>query len=342
MVSFWPWRGEDTSPASFEKALSSLSTKISKASSNLETLRQRSRRVNVLIYVVRLALTTYYDYRTSAVQAHLDDLERQRNKTIEKLKDATKYNSTQDLLKKYGGTPTPKEKPKKAESSGKPEQGRAQPQQGGRTNMAPPPTANIPHRIETSSPQVKHPQQQISSSPSASPQDARRPSSPNSPGADFAPNAFSAPAQYAQTIEGPKWYDRFMDALLGEDETLPSKRFALICSNCRLVNGQAPPGVSRLEDVGKWRCSGCGTMNGEEDEVRKLVKSIQQEPKAVHAKEIQHEERTEESKVQEAGTESSESDVTQYSTEEEKPPAVKETPRRRSTRPKKGMKSYDE
>ena len=49
-----------------------------------------------------------------------------------------------------------------------------------------------------------------------------------------------------------------MDVLLGEDETLPRARLALICSNCRLVNGQAPPGVKRLEDVGKWRCGGCG------------------------------------------------------------------------------------
>ena len=63
MVSFWPWKvsilneptylakvmkGDDTSPASFEKALSNQSAKITKASAKLETLRQRSRRFNVL------------------------------------------------------------------------------------------------------------------------------------------------------------------------------------------------------------------------------------------------------------------------------------------------------
>ena len=49
-------------------------------------------------------------------------------------------------------------------------------------------------------------------------------------------------------------------------------RFALICQKCRLVNGQAPPGARTLEDVGKWRCQGCGSMNGMENEAEKLVK----------------------------------------------------------------------
>jgi hypothetical protein len=66
MVSLWPWKvicshhlsqintkghslqGEDVSPASFEKTLSALSTKISKSQLQLETLRQRSRRIAAL------------------------------------------------------------------------------------------------------------------------------------------------------------------------------------------------------------------------------------------------------------------------------------------------------
>ena len=41
-------QGDDDSPASFEKALSSLSTKITKTTTKLETFRQRSRRYNIL------------------------------------------------------------------------------------------------------------------------------------------------------------------------------------------------------------------------------------------------------------------------------------------------------
>lgn len=74
-----------------------------------------------------------------------------------------------------------------------------------------------------------------------------------------------------------------MDVLLGEDETLPKNRLALICKHCRLVNGQAPPGIKDLEEVGKWKCGGCGGWNGEENEARKIVKEMQEEKKADEA-----------------------------------------------------------
>jgi hypothetical protein len=97
--------------------------------------------------------------------------------------------------------------------------------------------------------------------------------------AEFAPNAFSAPPQYAQNAEfnpGGNWYDRILDLLLGEDETAPKNRVALICQNCRLVNGQAPPGTKSLAALGKWRCFGCGTLNGEEDEAVKVVQEMKE------------------------------------------------------------------
>jgi hypothetical protein len=49
---------------------------------------------------------------------------------------------------------------------------------------------------------------------------------------------------------------------------------ALICQNCRLVNGQAPPGTKTLADLGRWRCFGCGSWNGEEDEAVKVVQEM--------------------------------------------------------------------
>ena len=104
----------------------------------------------------------------------------------------------------------------------------------------------------------------------------QKPSSILEPSADFAPNAFSSAPQYAPSRQSTQWYDRFLDVLLGEDETLPRNRLALICHDCRLVNGQAPPGVQRLEDVGKWKCAGCGHMNGEEKEEIKLLKKIKE------------------------------------------------------------------
>lgn len=68
-----------------------------------------------------------------------------------------------------------------------------------------------------------------------------------------------------------------MDLILGEDETLPRNRLALICHQCRLVNGQAPPGVQTLEAVGTWRCSGCNAVNGVENEGAELLKEIKKQ-----------------------------------------------------------------
>ena len=182
--------------------------------------------------------------------------------------------------------------------------------------------------------------------------------------AEFAPNAFPTAPQYAPADDGPRWYDKFMDLLLGEDETLPGKRMALICSNCRLVNGQAPPGMQRLEDIGKWRCMGCGTMNGEDnDEVKKIVASIRQE-KSKDAKKVQHKQTTGDGGSETEAAQAKpatprpleveeDSDVTQYSTDDNEPNEDEgqrmkdpieiskkktdsvDTPKRRSTRNKK-------
>ena len=220
------------------------------------------------VYLVRLSLTTYYEYRISNIQSHLFELQKQRDSAIEKLKAATRYNDTQDLLKKYGGTPTPQTKP------AAPSERKTSPKQGGapkerRTTHVPPPTANIPGRngpatitntFQRSAPRIRSPSGQgayTASGAIPTPQDLV---SPQQVSAEFAPNAFSAAPQYSQPNERPRWYDRITDVLLGEDETSPRARLALICDNCRLVNGQAPPGVRRLEDVGKWRCGGCGDM----------------------------------------------------------------------------------
>jgi hypothetical protein len=188
----------------------------------------------------------------------------ERSKTIDKLKAATKYDSTQELLEKYGGaTPAPKLKKAKV------------------------PTANIPRpgpdRV-TRTPNVSTPE----SGPLFVPTNpnSQSPVSTSMDSAEFAPNAFSGPVQYAggstENIMSGHWYDRVLDLLMGEDETSARNRMVLICQNCRLVNGQAPPGIRSATELGKWRCIGCGGWNGEEDEAMKVVQEmkekIQQQP----------------------------------------------------------------
>ena len=115
-----------------------------------------------------------------------------------------------------------------------------------------------------------------------------------------------------------------MDVLLGEDETLPKNRIVLICKQCRLVNGQAPPGVKQLEDVGTWRCSGCGVVNGDESDATKLVADIKRkvasERGATPIKALETpmspSDEGDEKVVLVSREEDLESDVTQYSDEE--------------------------
>ena len=326
MVSFWPFKGDDNSAASFEKTLSQLSTKINKSSARNEWFRQSQRRLKILwtlyssfayilvaliltlvtgweswgaveytavaggpvvIYGVRTGLDAYFNYRLSNTQNSLNELYKQRDVTIEKLKAATKYNSTQQLLDKYGGTQKqqPSPQPANKRKSAGPQSNQSTPQ-GMRTGFAPPPTANIPGR----SPQIQPPLSPDSTSVSppglvgaparASPPNVSPQSRVLEPSEDFAPNAFDAPmrpppppsTQYA--ADGPRWYDRILDAVLGEDETQARNRIALICQNCRLVNGQAPPGVRTLEELGRWRCSSCQTWNGVESEEKKILSEI--------------------------------------------------------------------
>ncbi|KAF2009771.1 hypothetical protein BU24DRAFT_357739 [Aaosphaeria arxii CBS 175.79] len=333
MVTFWPWKSAEDA-ASFEKTLSTLSEKITRTATRNDALRQRSRRVRVMwtlyagfayilaalllllvtgwrswgatevsimsggpviIYTVRTAFTTYYDYRISKTESYLESLQSERDATIERLKAATKYNSTQQLLEKYGSPP--KSKDVASPSDKKTSQGPQHPPlpQGPRTNMAPPPTANIQHPPGQQQFIPQRPESAGSSSPGPSPVQALP--SRELPGADFAPNAFGADTtkQYsssaASTFMQPHWYDRILDALLGEDETQPKNRLAMICSECRLVNGQAPPGTRTLEDIGRWRCGGCGAWNGKEkvkvDAVANLVQDWEAE-RQIRAKELGH------------------------------------------------------
>ncbi|KAF2133121.1 hypothetical protein P153DRAFT_363344 [Dothidotthia symphoricarpi CBS 119687] len=306
----WFWKN-GTDAAAFERTLSTLSAKISRATTRNDKMRQLSRRARVMwtlyagfayilaamlltlvtgwqnwgvtegsvvaggpvvIYLIRYALTSYFDYRIRNTDVYLKKLNKERDATIDKLKEATKYNSTQQLLEKYGASPKKEPSPGPGRRKSQGPQKPGQPQ-GPRTGFAPPPTANIQR-----SPQ--QPQQQQPSTPQRPPPAVASPQAPPSiqvqappeaPGAEFAPNAFGAPditKQYSSaspsTLTQTHWYDRILDALLGEDETQAKNRMALICSECRLVNGQAPPGTRSIEDVGRWRCGGCRAWNGKE------------------------------------------------------------------------------
>lgn len=239
------------------------------------------------IYLTRTTVTAFFNYRIDSLSARLKEQQTERAKTIQKLKDATKYDSTLELLEKYGGGEG-KGKNKKqgaGDEDKKPRQGARHNETGtagGRTNIPPPPTANIQRRDGpfpgqgTPPPGFQHGQHQ-----------QHRPQQPPSglePTEEFAPNAYSHPppppaqSQHFAQADGAAgsshWYDRIMDLLLGEDETASKNRIALICQRCRLVNGQAPPGTKALSELGTWKCMGCGATNGEMDEGKRILQEV--------------------------------------------------------------------
>jgi endoplasmic reticulum junction formation protein lunapark len=235
------------------------------------------------LYGVRRLLLVFYNYRISNSQEHLDGLYREKDATIEKLKQATKYDSTQQLLDKYGAGRSPTSKTESTKQNGAADAENHRRSSADRVFISPPPTANIQrhHSAARSSgatlmqedstevvPDVAH--------SSASALDGPPRSGPETT-AEFAPNAFDQSVQYIPpNAREPRWFDRLLDSvtniIMGEDETLASQRLALICSHCRLINGLAPPGVRTLEEVGKWRCRECHGWNGEEFDSEKITK----------------------------------------------------------------------
>ncbi|RYP08326.1 hypothetical protein DL764_001972 [Monosporascus ibericus] len=320
MVSLWPWKGDDSSPASFERILSTLSKKITDTQAQLDRVRSNSRRVKViwtlylsfaylvyaivltlvvgwqnlgpwewtgmaggpvLIYVVRTVTTTYFNYRIDTLESRMKEHQSERANTIQKLKDATKYDSTLELLEKYGGEKRPRTKrqptgddeavdqEKKGANNKGSQSLRLRPHPS-RTSILPPPTANIPRPSTAPGTPQCHEHQ---GRPYPSPPPLQQPT------AEFAPNAgpfpsSSYPQQYDTQPGPPRWYDRILDLMLGEDETLPKNRIVLICNSCRLVNGQAPPGTKSLAELGTWKCMSCGAMNGEMDEGKKIMREV--------------------------------------------------------------------
>lgn len=312
-----------SSQASFEKTLSTLSKKITATQAQLDKTRSTARRMKVLwtlyltfaylvyaivlflvvgfknlgplewsgmaggpvlIYVARTLLAAFFNFRIDTLSGRLKDQQAERAKTIQKLKDATKYDSTLELLEKYGGTENkPSKKGKKGEgedeSPSEQELGKGRGKRiPNRTNIPPPPTANI-RRPDTEQPSPRPGTPRTGPYP-PQPPPAHPPTLETS--AEFAPNAFgpdgipSPAAAYREGMGGGEthWYDRILDLLLGEDETAARNRIALVCARCRLVNGQAPPGTRDLSEVGTWRCMACGAENGEPDEGRRIVEEV--------------------------------------------------------------------
>ncbi|KAK6347806.1 hypothetical protein TWF718_005631 [Orbilia javanica] len=254
-----------------------------------------------VVYVIRQSIKRYYEWRVHNVDASLETYREQQKETIEKLKAVTKYDSTQALLDKYTKTATTTgaelNPPPVLQGNG-PNQARP-----GQQPNTPPGTLRKRHGSA-------HKGNTASPSPNRLQAERRHDDRPGTPllneippheilPHEFPPQEGFPPAIFPPHMVGgvppvmenipmgqfmppppeeprqPQWYDRFLDVLLGEDEMSAKNRYALICSNCRQVNGLAPPGTTNIEDV-RYICGRCGAENGK-PEVKELIGKLAEE-----------------------------------------------------------------
>ncbi|KAK6341671.1 hypothetical protein TWF696_008739 [Orbilia brochopaga] len=245
-----------------------------------------------VFYLVRRIIKNYYEWRVSNVETSLEALREQQKETIEKLKAVTKYDSTQALLDKYTKTATTTGAQPSPNQPGKNE-----PKQPGSGSQPNTPPASLRKRQNLSAKTAgiasqPSPNQQKPDAPPAPPlaqlphlppQQGLPPNVPPPPphmmagmppGTGLPPMSHIAPPVPEEPRQ-PQWYDRFLDVLLGEDEMSAKNRYALICSNCRQVNGLAPPGTTNVEDI-RYICGRCGAENGK-PAVSELIGKVAEE-----------------------------------------------------------------
>ncbi|KAF3939647.1 hypothetical protein ABW19_dt0204094 [Dactylella cylindrospora] len=225
-----------------------------------------------VVYLVRQIIKRYYEWRVLNVETSLESLRDQQKETIEKLKAVTKYDSTQALLDKYtktatttGAQPQP---PQGKDGQRTPAVGSQPVTPTGSLRQRHPPGIKLPRASVsgTSTPQIQ--QEELFLAPPGPPQLLPQDFPPDipphmagvPPGMNMPPMGQFAPPPPEEPRQ-PQWYDRLLDVLLGEDEMSAKTRYALICSNCRQVNGLAPPGTTNVEDI-RYICGRCGAENG--------------------------------------------------------------------------------
>ncbi|KAK9432843.1 hypothetical protein V1505DRAFT_364760 [Lipomyces doorenjongii] len=264
----WPFKKRSPSPSSYEKVLDNIAAKIRKSESRILSFRASLRRItglltlySLLLYIVFLAYVALaqkftdlqvllhatgtpvaiwlarrgifevYSRRINRQEATLQELRNDQKAKIEELKRSMKYYTTKSLLERFeskNGTSGPG-KDNRVDKNEK----------GGRM---------LERELEP----------RVAAAGSVLQNDMLR--------QEQMPEEHLLQRYPMQSIpqpqESPRWYDRILDLMVGEDETNPRNRYALICFRCGTHNGLAAPG--QTPDNVKYSCPVCGEWNPEQ------------------------------------------------------------------------------
>lgn len=225
---------------------------------------------------------------------YLLELRSEQRTKLEELKSRTNFNSTKSLLDMYERDATPVSSAPSSNTNTPEAQSRVAPLEGlsgpgaelsllspsigiasnvGSGVLPPPGAVNeLRHRKVVSNPVNTPPKLENWHATAAMSAGTLNPSTPNaarplvsSPSTTFPvlpTNFVPSPPPGSPLPPQPRpsqWYDRVLDLIVGDDETSPSNRFALICKKCHSHNGLLPPG-DNPSDV-KYTCPRCGYFN---------------------------------------------------------------------------------
>ncbi|KAI8071685.1 hypothetical protein BC940DRAFT_316901 [Gongronella butleri] len=273
---------ERTDPNDYEKVLSELDGKIQKAELRLTEIKLRQRRTGVLwviyatlvwlvyvvycfftlqdapmasstfqaapivitpvgIYYMRKALTWFYAKKQSSEESHLSSLRAQQRLKVEELKKKTSYYTTQSLLERYDAEAVARKKQQQQQQQLMAQQQKQQ-ELRQRKPVSAGPTMNRPMAPQghmttfKGGDQVRAPAFQQHQAPMIT---------------------MGGPGAPAAAPRGPpQWYDKLIDALVGEDG--PETKYALICQHCFMHNGLILP--TEVETI-QYTCPHCKKFN---------------------------------------------------------------------------------
>ncbi|KAI8340458.1 hypothetical protein BC941DRAFT_333328, partial [Chlamydoabsidia padenii] len=173
------------------------------------------------IYYTRRTLTWVYGRRHTIEEAKLALLRAQQKLKVEELKKTTSYYSTRSLLERYDTEILAMKKRQQQD-------------------------LHLRKPVSMPGPRGMH-------GPSGNwPQNPRLIGIPTS---SKLPDPVPPPYQ-AQQIGPPQWYDKIMDALIGEEG--PETKYALICRHCFAHNGLVS--LHELETI-QYTCPNCRKLN---------------------------------------------------------------------------------
>ncbi|KAJ3076245.1 hypothetical protein HDU98_004858 [Podochytrium sp. JEL0797] len=195
----------------------------------------------VCIYYSRILVDIWYKAKIRSNGRNLDLLRTNQKLKVEELKKKTGYYTTKNLLDKFD-TPPKQLRPKAATPKAKIPHPQGTPHNTMQTPVKPGPMPNQqPHGSETP---FSTPMNQL----------------PNG----GTPSITIQKSPAALTPSQSTWFDRVMDAVVGDTEG-PQTKYALVCQSCFDHNGLCPP---ELYETIKFKCKSCGYLNAPFQEVQ--------------------------------------------------------------------------